>query len=197
MSWFYNVEVTRNGAPNDAAEKVKALRACESENSLTVNMCSQSACSDGTAILEAYDFVGITEQFDESLVLLSRQLGVPLTDLLYLPTKVSGQAATDKQDQGKVQWPHPPLSEEPAEVQEAAKRLAKTNDGQLVRDAKQQFDEQVAAEGGSFPDDVAKFKNMLRKVAAECSSHFKEACYWNDNGCGEKCIDELVLNEEW
>eukprot|EP00421_Protoceratium_reticulatum_P055610 CAMPEP_0168492870 /NCGR_PEP_ID=MMETSP0228-20121227/70436_1 /TAXON_ID=133427 /ORGANISM="Protoceratium reticulatum, Strain CCCM 535 (=CCMP 1889)" /LENGTH=200 /DNA_ID=CAMNT_0008509655 /DNA_START=72 /DNA_END=675 /DNA_ORIENTATION=- len=37
------------------------------------------------AILASYDFIGITERFDESLLLFGRMLNVSVLDLLYLP----------------------------------------------------------------------------------------------------------------
>ena len=41
-------------------------------------------------ILGDYNFIGVTERFDESLVVLQTLLGVPLGDLLYLSSKSNG-----------------------------------------------------------------------------------------------------------
>jgi hypothetical protein len=41
-------------------------------------------------ILDDYNFIGITERFDESLVVLQSLLGIPLGDLLYLSSKTNG-----------------------------------------------------------------------------------------------------------
>jgi hypothetical protein len=43
-----------------------------------------------TDILESYDFLGISERMDESLVVLQLLLGLQTEDLLYLSTKTSG-----------------------------------------------------------------------------------------------------------
>ena len=40
--------------------------------------------------MKHYDFVGLAERFDESVVVLSMLLGVPLRDVLYLNSKRSG-----------------------------------------------------------------------------------------------------------
>ena len=42
-------------------------------------------------ILQSYNFIGITERFDESLMVLQQLLGVPLGDLLYFSVKVNGE----------------------------------------------------------------------------------------------------------
>jgi hypothetical protein len=42
------------------------------------------------AIMQEYDFLGITERMDESTVALSMVLGVPLADVLYLDAKHNG-----------------------------------------------------------------------------------------------------------
>eukprot|EP00958_Prasinococcus_capsulatus_P002341 scaffold207_cov409-Prasinococcus_capsulatus_cf.AAC.46 len=41
-------------------------------------------------LLSQYSFIGVTEMYDESAVVLARLLGVPLTDVLYVPWKVAG-----------------------------------------------------------------------------------------------------------
>ncbi len=41
-------------------------------------------------ILKDYDFIGITERMDETLVVLSLLLDLPLSDVLYLKAKGSG-----------------------------------------------------------------------------------------------------------
>lgn len=42
------------------------------------------------SILRDYDFIGLAERFDESVVVLSMLLGLPLRDVLYLSSKQSG-----------------------------------------------------------------------------------------------------------
>ena len=41
------------------------------------------------ACLASYDFVGVVERYDESLVLLRHHLNLSLADLVYLPAKVA------------------------------------------------------------------------------------------------------------
>merc|ERR1712048_1024088 len=38
-------------------------------------------------VISAWDFLGVTELIDESMVVLARMLRVPLTDMLYIATK--------------------------------------------------------------------------------------------------------------
>ena len=44
------------------------------------------------ACLASYDFVGVVERYDESLVLLRHHLNLSLADLVYLSSKVSSSA---------------------------------------------------------------------------------------------------------
>ena len=41
-------------------------------------------------ILDNYDFIGVTDRFDESLVVLQLLLGLETSDILYLSSKKSG-----------------------------------------------------------------------------------------------------------
>lgn len=41
-------------------------------------------------IMQEYDFIAVTERFDESIVVLTMLLDIPITDVLYLNAKVSG-----------------------------------------------------------------------------------------------------------
>merc|ERR1719410_1356186 len=41
-------------------------------------------------VLNEFNFIGITERFDESLVVLQLILGLQTSDILYLPAKTSG-----------------------------------------------------------------------------------------------------------
>ena len=43
-----------------------------------------------TSIFNDYNFIGVTERMDESLVALAMLLNVPLADVLYLSSKTSG-----------------------------------------------------------------------------------------------------------
>jgi hypothetical protein len=62
-----------------------------------------------------FDFIGIVERFAESMVVLAYILRVALTDVISLNAKES--ATGGKDDLGFTLAPHPPLAEEPEQVQ--------------------------------------------------------------------------------
>jgi hypothetical protein len=72
-------------------------------------------------ILKAFDFIGDVDNYDESVVLLAHLLKIDLTDVLYLSSKVNDGNMIDPKTGNAVETFHPPLSEEPAAVQDFAK----------------------------------------------------------------------------
>ena len=67
-----------------------------------------------------YSFVGLVERYDESMVLLASLLGIPLSQVLYLPSKDSRTS----HQYGHAMVPHASLSDEPGEVRQAATSAA-------------------------------------------------------------------------
>ena len=74
-----------------ARELVRALSM--SSNYMLSYMCPhallQASRNPVAECFALYDFVGVAERFDESLVVLRHKLRVSLLDLMYIPAKVS------------------------------------------------------------------------------------------------------------
>jgi hypothetical protein len=160
-------------------------------------------------ILDAHDFVGVTERMDESFVAVSMLLGVPLADVLYLKAKVRG-GYDDGGGRCKCTYIRPSF-------------VTKGMQSMLQSDfwaEKSRWDRLVHAAANRSLDltiealCVERFhKNLQRflegqkraqelclpKVIFPCSpvdghftSYSETDCLWNDSGCGVGCLDSVA-----
>jgi len=190
MSRFYHFRVLRkNDKPTDE-NKIKHLKN-EKANHQT-QYISKSQFHTPAEIVESYAFIGLTERFDESLLLLQNKFGLDRGDLLYLKAKESGHPATDRSDRGKNMPTHRPFEEESAAVKEAASHLQRGQDAELKRLVNAALDKAIGEYGPTFQQDLQEFQTKLRQLEDACRPHFFESCLWNDNGCAQKCIDQLL-----
>ena len=137
LSQYYHMRVSLedDGARPTTRAKLSFLRAGRArENALQPRAregprLQISACRDFMAtymaparatnvsdVERAYDFIGVLELFDESLVLMARRFAIPLGELLYTRAKVA-DGAHALRDGGRLAR-HPPLADEPAPVRE-------------------------------------------------------------------------------
>lgn len=190
MSAYYHLEVGRGTVdPTDVAHKVAYSLNCTGDEEL--EYVQQFSGQSPAGAFAAYDFVLVTERFDESLlalrrVLLDAGLSVTMEDLLYLKSKESGELATDEQDKF-VMPEHPEISEEPESVQDILKsKLTDCPDAELLRISNEALDKfQIPLE------ELEAFQRKLDIVADRCGAYMGRDCIWNDNGCGQSCIDGL------
>jgi len=195
MAAYYHFAVGRRGvAENNTDRKLIHINKCPL--SFEVDCMRRKNSETAAEVFASYDFVVVTERFDESLVALRKAvpwLKLSLVDLLYLKAKESGKAATDKTDNFKMPE-HIPLSEEPKEVRDALeKRWIKSADEMVVKLAHRKLDRYRVARSKDFH----AFQQMLKTVEAHCRAHFNEDCLWNDNGCGQTCIDTVAKKNGW
>merc|ERR1719491_1112795 len=149
-------------------------------------------------IMRTYNFVGVTERFDESLLLLGKYLQINMVDLLYLKAKQSGHVATDQCEIGRKQAKHPPFHAEPSVVQVVGNSIFNNSrDMRLLELANEALNAAAIEYGPSFADDYKAFSEQLRIVEGVCRPHFFRGCFWNDNGCGQYCIDKLTKLDGW
>jgi hypothetical protein len=203
LSHFYHGQVYMRKVPNTAAKKLEFLRACKNMqidymNSHDTGRDFSDGCVRGglagkrdvDAVMAAFDFVGVTEDFDTSMGVLAAQLGVPPSDVLYLSAKVAGE-------QARTPIPHPPLEEEPASVQAFVRGEFRQGnaDFELWETAKQRLRAQASGV------DVASFQSLLARATKQCAQTnfptksagggLKSGCYWKDSGCGYACLDDV------
>ena len=159
-------------------------------------------------VFEEYDFIGVSERFDESMVVLASLLNVPLSDVLYLPTKNltgSGNGTASigvkKMTNGvnTAARVHNPLASEPAAVQARLAEAASPSspDGQLWVYASKQLDKFMAVPG--MHTRLKDYQALLAKVFVECQSAKQRNispsnCYFARDavGCGHKCLDRVA-----
>lgn len=148
------------------------------------------------AIAKRYDFIGTTERFEESLLLLKDKLPMPvaLGDILYLASKDSSRR------KGLV--PNKGYAEQSPRVREFfdSEQFTQSNavDFALWRVANTLLDRQITAVGrAKLAREIAEYKRMLRVADARCYAENMQHgsvhdCYFNDNGCGIACLDRVA-----
>jgi len=158
-------------------------------------------------ILAEYDFIGITERFDESIVALQMLLGLSTADVLYLSAKHKG-SYDDGGGKGHCDYIWPSF------VSSGMRRYFASDewhdriryDSLLYRAANRSLDLTIDEKFGrsAFERQLSRFVNARRVAQEEC---FPEAifpcseggeynnqtnCIWNDSGCGNDCLDRVA-----
>ena len=149
---------------------------------------------DPSKLLTRFDLVGITERFDESLVVLKLKLGLGFQDILYLSSKNSSDTTHAG---GHRTEAHDGVTE-PDDVLAALKSL-NDYDNILYKLANKALDQRIKDLQPSFQGEFRIFKMLLSAAQAACadwqawdaarSIPASERCYWSDNGCGYHCLD--------
>ena len=151
-------------------------------------------------VMDAYNFIGHNFLFDESMVILAHLLKLPLEDVLYFQAKEATGNMLTQPHMKTVLVRHKPLSEESPEVQEyaASSNFANRNSedialGELAKTTIQTLFATIP----ELTPSLAKFKLLLIHAKELCHDHevgfADQACYWEDNGCGYKCLDMLKV----
>lgn len=157
-------------------------------------------------ILNEYDFIGITERMDESLVVLSLLLNLPLTDVLYLKAKGSG-GFDDGRFQRRCTYIIPPYVSPNMKSFFASHKWKKriVGDDYLYQLVNQSLDMTIDMLGRDLIGQKLIEYQQLRqlsedtcatKVVYPCDAggnRHQQApgCLWQDSGCGHKCLDRV------
>ena len=182
---------------------------------------NEQSSSSTERIINGYDFLGVTERMEESLVVLAMLAQIPLTDVVVFSSKQSGCYGFAKGNEDCVKlekkWTTPKIDEyilgdyhkankDDYLLYNAAQRsLDKTIDAlgrkrveenvELLKSLQQQNDEQCASKTTmpcTQPEDESLKKEHKRLA--------KESCYKSDFGCGHACTDEVLADngeKEW
>lgn len=203
--YYYSVDFLRDGPTkaslNTTAGKLQYLRqncsdfqykyvsSASAVASCTPTMPHESADAtitdeqvqrDVEASVALYDFIAVSEQIDESMVLLAHALGIDASDVLYVPERVAGSS-------------HPPLEEEPPEVLAYANgpfRQHNRRDYLLHERATAELAARTAAWPG-FDASHAEYLALESAITETCDPS-QPPCYWHDIGCDYECVDRLV-----
>ena len=154
------------------------------------------------AILQQYDFIGLVERLDESLVVLSLLLGVPLRDVLYLPAKLAGTY-----DDLCVKIPparlKPPML---AHIQSDEWQSYVAPEVALWKAANASLDLTIDQLGrGRVEPALQRFRDVMQVIQKTCGGgvtrfpcgadgvpNNETDCLFRDMGCGWDCIDRVA-----
>jgi Galactose-3-O-sulfotransferase len=160
-------------------------------------------------ILNRYNFIGITERLDESLVVLMMQLDLKIADILYLSAKGRGgyDDAGGKSNECTYIWPSfvSPGMREYFDSDEWKDNIK--YDMLLYQAVNRSLDMTIDKLGrDKFNENLARFKDAQNKAVEKCLPtavfpcdaggrlHMQTDCLWNDSGCGATCLDEVATD---
>lgn len=163
-----------------------------------------------TKIFDEYDFIGVTERFDESLAVMVLLWNLEPTDVIVLSAKKSG-GYDDAGDTGRCnKIIKPPQTLSPAVQEYISKEHAVDNvDFLLWEAANLSLDRTIQQLGGparvnTLVDEIRNLRKLAEywcahKAYFPCNSRgerqferSEKSCYVQDAGCGYKCVGEVM-----
>jgi hypothetical protein len=152
-------------------------------------------------VVDQYALVGLSERFDESVVMLMEMFGLSYCDVIFSSGKISADAVTGE---GKKFLPTIPRSEQPQDIQDflasAEFQGSMQLDLQIYDLAKKRFDARIDQVGREqFAAKVEDFRKWKGQVLEACKADLgsgdhawrESHCYVGDFGCGYKCFDSV------
>lgn len=190
LSAFYHWGVQKKQVTPSTSEKLTALTKCgKSFMSKYIEVAYNQRADN---IITDYDAFVLTERFDESLLIARHKMNASLVDLLYLRVKDSSELGRRRNESR-----HIPLSEEPLEVRNLAAKIRESSEDAVLYDlANREIDRLVAERKQRHQDELRQFRDMLKEVKEACPLKYQD-CLWGDNGCEQRCIDELAVARGW
>mmetsp|Transcript_9090 Transcript_9090/g.15069 ORF Transcript_9090/g.15069 Transcript_9090/m.15069 type:complete len:318 (-) Transcript_9090:1306-2259(-) len=196
LSHFYHMEVSRDGVKvSDEAILQYFHNNCKDYERDFIRPKRQP--ENVSELLSIYDFVGVTERFDESIIALKSLLpsSVSLYDCLYLKSKDSNSLDVD--DIGRKFTPNPGMKGLSEDLKQKLLDFASSymsEDLKIYDMARKKLDSMIAGIP-NFQKDLQIYQNLLHEANASCLFDYKD-CYWNDNGCGVTCLDGIEQKKQ-
>ena len=165
------------------------------------------------AIVHDYDFIGVTERMDESLVVLQLLLHLPTSDIMHLNAKSNG-GFDDGAFNSTCVYIVPSYTSPNMKTWLENSSVWKDKirgDEMLYNAAYQSLDLTIDSLGRKlFEEKLQKFRRAQKLAQEKCSfnltlpcspegvrakvldvNKFVSDCLWLDSGCGYKCLDEI------
>lgn len=156
-------------------------------------------------ILNEYDFIGVTERLDESLVAIQMILGLETNDLLYLRAKGNGgydDAATMNRT---CHYIVPSFVSPGMQKFFASQKWKRRIEGDelLYKAADESLDLTIDQLGRKdFNEKLILFRKTMALAEATCTNvrfpcsesgalNNRTDCLWLDSGCGVQCLDKI------
>ena len=179
------------------------------ETNKTLVLQPQRVRENVNDVMQAYDFIMVTERMDESVVALQLLLGAEVGDVLSTSAKVSG--GWDVFNNNCVKIKRSFVSPGIKAFLESDEWHAKNyGDFLLYSAANKSLDLTIERIGRDrFDAALTRYRELMGQVRDVCSpklilpcssngTYQKDLsashCYQHDEGCGYRCIDELLLN---
>jgi hypothetical protein len=159
-------------------------------------------------ILQDYDFIGVTERLEESLVAFKMLLNIPMADILHLNSKVSG-GYIDSSDPFKCELlPETVITPEMQEVLDSPKWRESIKHDVLLHEAvNRSLDLTIDRLGRKqFEKNLLLYRMAMQEVENRCPSKVTMVCsadgifnpvndcIFEDMGCGNECLDEVATD---
>jgi hypothetical protein len=170
-------------------------------------------------VVNGYDFIGVVERFDESLVALQLLLGLETSDISYFSTHTKSQferrpvkmkpntfVCRQTLNWQKMKMMTPPVVNHLESTEWFAQNYG---DYLLYQAANQSLDMTIWRLGlDVFSKALKEFRSTLKRAHETCHPVFpcssngtdqyeasQENCYFDDIGCGYPCLDELAITQ--
>jgi len=197
ISSFFWFQVGLKKLPPDDNSIIQYLQDTTNVNYMTkyVSLRNTGACNDSETnltgcvldILSDYDFIGITERENESLVAMKFLMRLDMADIVHLNSKDAGSGCG-------------PRSFRSSPVQaylESDFRLDNKVDIALYEAVNRSLDATISWIGNQvFQDELAVFEQLLQEARQECSPPAADDCFYMTPpcgcGCGHSCIDTVL-----
>lgn len=215
VSEFFHFHVSREGLAPTTTNLVEFLRTGKHAKHHYLSWLSLERYRFGktdpvqaaNGILQAYNFIGITERSDESAVCFMMLLRLRLADILYLSSKSSG-GYDDGQYKGRCTYIQPSnLTGEMREYLASDEWIGHVRGEQLLyQAANRSLDLTIDRIGKeAFQANLGRYRQAKRRVQSHCGPRTKfpctetgqrragneTDCLWSDLGCGFDCLDEV------
>eukprot|EP00924_Labyrinthula_sp_SR-Ha-C_P009629 snap_masked-scaffold_22-processed-gene-1.7-mRNA-1 protein AED:1.00 eAED:1.00 QI:0/0/0/0/1/1/2/0/389 len=177
---------------------------CNSRTMLHRYLGKRALCFE--KIFDTYDFIGVVERFDESLVVMKMLFDLSFKDILYVSsakqTGFDGSGVKIEKTKTSAKF------NEYYETKMSSYMLYLDELFHQLADFK--LSNTISGLGQSkFEKELFIFLNLKKTAAAVCKGkvfspyddqgNFQpqsvEDCYWNDNGCGIICLEEFTASK--
>lgn len=147
-------------------------------------------------LLDSYDFVGLIERQDESLVAMKLLFKLDFRDIFKMSSKI-------RKDGKKLAADPQTMLQSYLDQEFFSKAYV---DRVLHEMANARLDATIAHYGNTFYSELERYSSLSADAREFCEipesvalynkEHGKIKCYWGDNGCAYKCLDAFAEQHE-
>ena len=196
LSHFYHLELLRTGRFANITDDSILEFARRNCSNYMAGYLGKPHDSSAEEILRRFDFVGTTERFDESMILLGQRLPMPVTlgDVLYVKAKKSSAREKRGKRKGVMHKPYAQQSKRVRDFFDVDFKARNHLDFALYRLVNTALDDQGKAMGlKKLARSMSTYIRMLAIANEKCANKHggKKDCFWKDNGCSISCLDNI------